>query len=247
MSRVALDSLPFVVVVVAACAGGNAAPVTTQPESAQAPAMRPSESSTADAATLDAETPHAPTCLWGGQWDGSRCVAKVVAKPQCPPNTIPEGDECVGAATPAPTSAASPIGTLPAPPVPIDVKAVPATAKRTASGLAYRLLGRGTGTDSPRATDSVTVHYSGWTTNGKLFDSSITRGTPTTFPLNAVIKGWTEGVQLMKVGDKMRFWMPAELAYGEHPMRPGAPAGMLVFDVHLIGIAPSPAAPPNGP
>ena len=122
------------------------------------------------------------------------------------------------------------------PPVPTDVKAPPANATKTASGLAYRILKKGTGKDTPKATDRVTVHYSGWTTDGKMFDSSVTRGEPATFPLNGVIKGWTEGVQLMKVGDVARFWIPADMAYGEKPKRPGAPAGMLVFDIELIKI-----------
>jgi FKBP-type peptidyl-prolyl cis-trans isomerase len=122
------------------------------------------------------------------------------------------------------------------PPVPEDVKAVPPTAKKTASGLAYRLLKKGAGKDSPKETSSVTVHYSGWTTDGKMFDSSVTRGEPATFPLKGVIKGWTEGVQLMHVGDVMRFWIPGDLAYGDKPKRPGAPAGMLVFDIELISI-----------
>jgi peptidylprolyl isomerase len=121
------------------------------------------------------------------------------------------------------------------PPVPEDVKAPPATATKTASGLAYRLLKKGTGTQSPKATDKVTVNYSGWTTDGKMFDSSVTRGEPATFPLDGVIKGWTEGVQLMHVGDTMRFWIPADLAYGKNP-RPGAPSGMLVFDIELLSI-----------
>jgi FKBP-type peptidyl-prolyl cis-trans isomerase len=79
------------------------------------------------------------------------------------------------------------------------------------------------------------VHYTGWTTDGKMFDSSVVRGSPASFSLSQVIAGWTEGVQLMKVGDKFRFWIPGKLAYGDHP-RPGAPAGMLVFDVELIAI-----------
>ena len=82
----------------------------------------------------------------------------------------------------------------------------------------------------------VEVHYSGWTTDGKLFDSSVKRGIPATFPLNGVIPGWTEGLQLMKVGQRMRFWIPGKLAYGDTPSRPGAPAGTLVFDVELLKI-----------
>ncbi|MBI3204365.1 MAG: FKBP-type peptidyl-prolyl cis-trans isomerase [Myxococcales bacterium] len=122
-------------------------------------------------------------------------------------------------------------------PVPADVKAAPKDAKKTASGLAYKLVQKGKGTQKPAATDRVTVHYTGWTPDGKEFDSSVKRGEPTTFPLNGVIKGWTEGVQLMVEGDRMRFWIPAELAYGEKPTRPGAPAGPLVFDVELLSVA----------
>ena len=113
---------------------------------------------------------------------------------------------------------------------PSDVAAAPSDAKTTASGLAYKVLTPGTGTDHPTETSKVTVHYTGWTTDGKMFDSSVQRGEPATFPLNRVIKGWTEGVQLMVVGEKTRFWIPENLAYQG---RPGAPAGMLVFDVEL--------------
>jgi peptidylprolyl isomerase len=70
-----------------------------------------------------------------------------------------------------------------------------------------------------------------------MFDSSVVRGEPTTFPLNGVIKGWTEGVQLMVEGEKMRFWIPADLAYGDTARRPGAPTGQLTFDVELISIS----------
>ena len=120
--------------------------------------------------------------------------------------------------------------------VPPDVAAPPADATKTASGLAYKRLQPGTGTTHPRATDTVRVHYSGWTTDGRRFDSSVVRGEPATFPLNRVIPGWTEGLQLMVIGEKARFWIPANLAYGETPSRPGAPAGMLVFDVELLEI-----------
>jgi peptidylprolyl isomerase len=123
-----------------------------------------------------------------------------------------------------------------APDVPADVKAAPADAKKTASGLQYKTLTAGKGTKHPKATDKVTVHYSGWTPYGKMFDSSVTRGEPASFGLDHVIKGWTEGVQLMVEGDKTRFWIPSDLAYGDKPKRPGAPAGPLVFDVELISI-----------
>jgi peptidylprolyl isomerase len=128
------------------------------------------------------------------------------------------------------------------PAVPPDVKAAPATAKKTESGLAYRVLQKGTGTRRPSPTDRVKVHYSGWTPDGKMFDSSVTRGEPTAFGLNGVIKGWTEGVQLMVEGEKTRFWIPGNLAYGDNP-RPGAPGGPLVFDIELIAIETPPAAP----
>ena len=120
-------------------------------------------------------------------------------------------------------------------PAPTDVAAAPKDAKKTASGLAYKTLQKGTGTKHPLASNQVSVHYTGWTTDGKMFDSSVMRGEPTSFPLDAVIKGWTEGVQLMVEGEKTRFWIPANLAYGENP-RPGAPKGMLVFDVELLKI-----------
>jgi peptidylprolyl isomerase len=120
------------------------------------------------------------------------------------------------------------------PPTPDDVKAAPASAKKTASGLAYRVLTPGKGTEHPTAASRVTVQYSGWTTDGKLFDSSVMRGQPASFSLGGVIKGWTEGVQLMTKGEKARFWIPGNLAYGDKPTRPGAPAGTLVFDIELL-------------
>ncbi len=115
---------------------------------------------------------------------------------------------------------------------PADVKAPPADAKRTASGLAYKVLREGTGGRHPKASSTVTVHYTGWTTDGKMFDSSVVRGQPASFPLSGVIPGWTEGLQLMYEGEKTRFWIPEKLAYkGQSP-----PYGMLVFDVELIKI-----------
>ena len=121
------------------------------------------------------------------------------------------------------------------PETPKDVAAAPEDAVKTASGLASKVLEQGKGSTKPKATELVTVHYSGWTTDGKLFDSSVKRGQPTSFPLNGVIAGWTEGLQLMVEGEKRRFWIPAKLAYGENPGA-GYPAGLLVFDVELIKI-----------
>jgi FKBP-type peptidyl-prolyl cis-trans isomerase len=92
----------------------------------------------------------------------------------------------------------------------------------------------------PTATSRVTVHYSGWTTDGKRFDGSVVRGQPATFQPAHLIKGWTEGIQLMVIGEKTRFWIPPGLAYGEPPTRPDAPSGMLVFDIELLSIEPPP-------
>jgi peptidylprolyl isomerase len=133
-------------------------------------------------------------------------------------------------------------------PAPADVAAPPKDAKKTKSGLAYKVLTKGKGKDHPKATSQVQVHYTGWTTDGKMFDSSVVRGDPATFPLNRVIPGWTEGVQLMVEGEKTRFWIPVELAYQN---KPGRPAGMLVFDVELLkilGEGPQmPMMPPSHP
>jgi FKBP-type peptidyl-prolyl cis-trans isomerase len=128
------------------------------------------------------------------------------------------------------------------PETPPDVQAPPADALKTASGLASKVLAEGKGDTRPGPTDTVTVHYSGWTTDGKLFDSSHKRGQPTTFPLGNVIPGWIEGLQLMVLNEKRRFWIPANLAYGENPGS-GRPAGMLVFDVELLGIKAGPKPP----
>jgi len=121
-------------------------------------------------------------------------------------------------------------------PVPEDVDAPPADARRTPSGLAYKVLKHGSGKEHPKADSTVEVHYSGWTPDGRLFDSSVRRGQSISFPLKGVIKWWTEGVQLMVVGDKTRFWIPSALAYGDHPSQAGTPAGPLVFDIELLGI-----------
>ncbi|MBX3270534.1 MAG: FKBP-type peptidyl-prolyl cis-trans isomerase [Sandaracinaceae bacterium] len=118
-------------------------------------------------------------------------------------------------------------------PAPSDVAAPPDDAERTASGLASRVLLRGEGTRHPGPTSTVEVHYTGWTTDGAMFDSSVARGEPIQFPLNGVIAGWTEGVQLMVEGESRRLWIPEALAYRGQP---GRPAGMLVFDVQLLRI-----------
>ncbi|MCW1886929.1 FKBP-type peptidyl-prolyl cis-trans isomerase [Luteolibacter flavescens] len=112
-----------------------------------------------------------------------------------------------------------------------------AETKTTASGLKYTILKKGTGDVHPKETDNVTVHYHGTLLNGTVFDSSVDRGEPTSFPLNRVIAGWTEGVQLMVVGDKFKFEIPANLAYGERSPSPTIPPNStLVFEVELLGI-----------
>jgi FKBP-type peptidyl-prolyl cis-trans isomerase len=146
------------------------------------------------------------------------------------------------AATREAAAPAGPVG-LPAPP---DVAAPPPDAMKTASGIASIVLTPGTGTDHPSQNDAVKVNYSGWTTDGKMFDSTIAplqpgrKAEPITLSLGRVIPGWTEGLQLMVVGEKRRFWIPEELAYKG---RPGAPAGMLVFDIELVDFTPGPKPP----
>jgi FKBP-type peptidyl-prolyl cis-trans isomerase len=116
---------------------------------------------------------------------------------------------------------------------PADLKTPPADAHRTGSGLAYKVIRPGTGVRHPDAFSRVTVHYTGWTQDGKMFDSTVTRGTPATLSLQEVIKGWTEGIPTMVEGERTRFWIPETIAYkGEA----GSPRGMLVFDVELIRI-----------
>ncbi len=115
---------------------------------------------------------------------------------------------------------------------PTNVKAPPPDAMHTKSGIAYQVLTPGTGTRHPTRFDVVAVNYTGWTTDGSMFDSSLTRGAPSAFQLDKVIPGWTEGLQLMVEGEKVRFWIPERLAYqGNQP-----PYGTLVFDIELVKI-----------
>ncbi len=126
--------------------------------------------------------------------------------------------------------------------------------KNTASGLQYKVIKEGTG-EKPKATDTVSVNYRGTLIDGTEFDSSYKRGEPATFPLNGVIKGWTEGVQLMKVGSKYQLFIPSNLAYGDRAVGPDiTPNSTLIFEVELLGAKPpeaatSPAAqaPPASP
>jgi FKBP-type peptidyl-prolyl cis-trans isomerase len=136
---------------------------------------------------------------------------------------------CSRDAAPPSNSHETPVG-IPAPP---DVAAPPADAMRTATGLASKVLRPGSGTRHPRPNSQVTVHYTGWTTDGKMFDSSVARNQPASFALDGVIPGWTQGVQMMVEGEKRRFWIPSKLAYDGQE---GQPQGMLVFDIELLKI-----------
>jgi FKBP-type peptidyl-prolyl cis-trans isomerase FklB len=114
--------------------------------------------------------------------------------------------------------------------------------KTTASGLQYKVLSSGAG-PSPKTTDVVKVNYTGKLVDGTVFDSSVRRGEPATFPVNGVIPGWTEALQLMKVGDKWQLVIPPKLAYGDNGPGPIGPNSTLIFDVELLGIEKPPAAP----
>ncbi len=185
-------------------------------------------------------------CIAGGAfwyWQNGRHAA-----PEEAPEIATEAPSVPGAPT-DPAEVQNPFaqGEPPARPAPIpapsDVAAPPDDAVTTESGLASKVITPGTGDTHPAATDRVTVQYTGWTTDGQMFDSSRTRGEPATFNLDGVIPGWTEGVQLMVTGETRRLWVPQDLAYRG---RPGAPQGMLVFDVELISFE-TPPPPPATP
>jgi FKBP-type peptidyl-prolyl cis-trans isomerase len=120
---------------------------------------------------------------------------------------------------------------------PPDVAAPPADAERSKSGLAWKVLKTSPETEHPKATSTVVVDYTGWTTDGRMFDSSVRTGQAAVLGMDAVIPGWQEGLKLMVPGERRRFWVPAKLAYrGDRKM----PQGMLVFDVELVRIVPPP-------
>lgn len=106
----------------------------------------------------------------------------------------------------------------------------------TASGLQYQVMQKGEGNDHPSALSKVKVHYHGLLIDGTVFDSSVERGAPISFPLNQVIKGWTEGVQLMVEGDKFTFFIPSELGYGTSATGKITPGSLLIFEVELLEI-----------
>ena len=108
--------------------------------------------------------------------------------------------------------------------------------KTTESGLQYKVLEKGSGSQHPSASDRVKVHYHGTLIDGTVFDSSVDRGEPISFGLNQVIKGWTEGLQLMVTGEKTRLFIPASLGYGNRSAGKIEPGSVLIFDVQLLGI-----------
>jgi FKBP-type peptidyl-prolyl cis-trans isomerase len=154
-------------------------------------------------------------------------IPAALAYGSSPPSGLPAGDlvvdvELLGIAK-----------TVHPPPVPEDVKGPPPTATRTPSGLAYRVLEKGLGKRSPKPSDTVTISYTQWTTDGRMGRSTVVEGAPLRFRVTHAIPGLTEAVQLMREGDRMRFWIPSNLAYGDEPTDKGTPVGMLVEDITL--------------
>ena len=128
------------------------------------------------------------------------------------------------------TAAQAQTPAVPPPPdiLPASEVAVPADGEKSETGLVSKLVRRGDSSEKPAATDVVTVHYTGWASDGRLFDSSIVRGPASTFPLDRVMAGWRECVQLMTIGEKRRCWVPENLAYKGQA---GRPKGTVVFDI----------------
>ena len=119
---------------------------------------------------------------------------------------------------------------------PTDVVAIPTYATISEDGIGYYLLSEPTTGAHPTLADDIKVHYTGWQTDGTMFDSSVLREQPAIFPLGRLIDGWQKAVPLMRVGERARIWIPGNLAYDLRENRPHAPKGMLVFDVELISI-----------
>jgi FKBP-type peptidyl-prolyl cis-trans isomerase len=154
------------------------------------------------------------------------CLAGCAKDTPTSTDSAPAANPPAAAATPTPASTPA-----------MSATPAPTTMTTTASGLKYMVLKQGTGTVSPKASDTVTVHYTGTLLDGTVFDSSVQRGTPATFGLSQVIPGWTEGLQLMHVGDKFKFEIPPNLAYGANSPSPLIPPNStLVFEVELLGI-----------
>jgi peptidylprolyl isomerase len=121
-----------------------------------------------------------------------------------------------------------------APPVPADLEAPVKSAMKTPSGLAFQVLKNGTGTQHPSMTSQVTLQYSGWTSDGKLFESTAMAGHPAVFHVGTTLPAWREVLPQMVPGEKLRLWVPAALAYGDRPVNHEDPAGNLVYDIELL-------------
>ena len=124
-------------------------------------------------------------------------------------------------------------------PAPADVAVMPGDVTMTAEGVGIRVLSTGDGENFPTLTDDVTIHYTGWTTDGEMFDSSVARGETNTFPLGVLIAGWKSAVVHMSKGEKALLWIPGPLAYDYEGAREDAPKGMLVFEIELFDFAPT--------
>jgi len=122
-----------------------------------------------------------------------------------------------------------------APAIPADLKAPPASATKLESGIAYRRIKNGSGTEHPSSKSQMLLDFSGWTANGDLIESTVMAGHPASFELINALRGWREVLQLMVVGDKVRIWIPAALAYGDKPRR-GQPKGNLVYELELLSL-----------
>ena len=179
--------------------------------------------------------------------------AAAAAAEEATPSTEPASAEeppAVAPDTPAPAEVAAPV-VEPDPNAPRDVAAPPKSAKRSKSGLAWKVSKKGKGKAHPGKFDTVTMNYTGWTSEGRMFDSTERQGQSMVIPLNRLIYGVTEGVQMMTAGEKRRLWVPGDVAYGEKTAGaeapPGQPLGMLVFDVELVSFkkAPKPPAAPK--
>ena len=144
----------------------------------------------------------------------------------------PETDSEAAAAADESTKPDTTPAEMPDIPAPPDVAAVPKDAEKSESGLASRVLQKGTGTEHPTATSTVRLNFTGWTTDGKMFVSTREQLVPADLVVNQLMPGWTEGLQLMVVGETRRLWIPENLAFAGQT---GAPRGMLVYDILLAG------------